>query len=146
MIRNQAGQTIGAQMLARADFTEFSGSVTVYVKGDSGSQALGANGSGVCVNEGHGYYSYTPTQAETDYAHVAFTFVGSGAITFTVQVAPGADLSADVSALSAAVAAIAAKTTKLTFDAGNFLAANVKKINDTALTGDGTADDPWGPD
>lgn len=41
--------------------------------------------------------------------------------------------------------AIQAKTDKLTFDADNALDANVQKINDTDLTGDGTVGTPWGP-
>jgi hypothetical protein len=42
------------------------------------------------------------------------------------------------------VAAIKAKTDKLTFDADNALDANVQKINDVTLLGDGDAV-PWGP-
>jgi hypothetical protein len=42
------------------------------------------------------------------------------------------------------VAAIKAKTDKLTFDADNALDANVQKINDVTLLGDGDAT-PWGP-
>ena len=42
------------------------------------------------------------------------------------------------------VDAIKAKTDKLTFTSGNDLDANVQKINDVALTGDGSAT-PWGP-
>lgn len=109
MLRNTAGQTIGAQMLTAADGTAFTGSVTVHVTGDGGTQATGSVGSGACVHEGNGYHSYAPAQAETNYAHVAFTFVGTGAAPATVQVytkagdaftrlgAPvGASISADI--------------------------------------------------
>jgi hypothetical protein len=37
------------------------------------------------VHEGNGYHSYAPTQAETNYDHIAFTFKGTAAITATVQ-------------------------------------------------------------
>ncbi len=40
--------------------------------------------------------------------------------------------------------AIKAKTDKLTYTSGNDLDANVQKVNDVALTGDGSAT-PWGP-
>jgi hypothetical protein len=42
------------------------------------------------------------------------------------------------------VTAVKAKTDKLTFDADNALDANVQKINDVTLLGDGSAT-PWGP-
>lgn len=85
MIKNTAGQKIGAQLITAADGTEFTGSVTVYVTGDAGTQAAGSVSSGACTHEGHGYHTYAPAQAETNYDLIAFTFVGSGAITATVQ-------------------------------------------------------------
>lgn len=88
MIKNQAGQIIGAQMVTAADGTPFTGAVTVYVTGDGGTQAAGSVGSGACVHEGNGFHSYTPTQSETNYNHVAYTFVGSGAVPVTLQVFP----------------------------------------------------------
>lgn len=41
--------------------------------------------------------------------------------------------------------AIKAKTDKLTFDGDNALDANVQKVNDVTLDGDGTVGNPWGP-
>lgn len=112
MLRNTAGQTIGAQMLTAADGSAFTGAVVAYITGDGGSQAAGSVGSGACVHEGNGYHSYSPAQAETNYAHVAVTFVGTGAAPATVQVytktgdayarlgAPvGASISADIAAV-----------------------------------------------
>ena len=61
----------------------FTGSVSVLVTGDAGAQGAGG---GTVTHEGNGYHSYAPTQAETNYTHVAFTFTGTGAITSTVQV------------------------------------------------------------
>jgi hypothetical protein len=86
MKKNVASQSIGAQMITAADGTEFTGSVTVTITGDNGTQTTGSVGSGACAHEGHGYHSYAPAQAETNFDHIAFTFFGTGAITQTVQV------------------------------------------------------------
>lgn len=86
MQKNVAGQRIGVQMVSTTDGTAFTGTVTVYVTGDAGTQAIGSVGSGVCTHEGNGYHSYAPAQAETNYDLIAFTFIGSGAVPVTVQV------------------------------------------------------------
>jgi hypothetical protein len=117
MRKNVASQAVGAQMVAAADGSAFTGAVTVYVTGDNGTQAAGSVGSGACTHEGNGYHSYAPAQAETNYDHIAFTFIGTGAIPATVQVftqfpqtgdsfarlgAPaGASVSADIAAIEA---------------------------------------------
>jgi hypothetical protein len=117
MRKNVASQAVGAQMVAAADGSAFTGAVTVYVTGDNGTQAAGSVGSGACTHEGNGYHSYAPAQAETNYDHIAFTFTGTGAIPATVQVytsfpqtgdsfarlgAPaGASVSADIAAIEA---------------------------------------------
>lgn len=114
MLKNTAGQAIGAQMIAAADGSAFTGAVTVSVTGDAGAQATGSVGAGACVHEGNGFHTYAPAQAETNYAHVAFTFTGSGAIPATVQTYPiagdaftrlgapvGASISADIAAVQA---------------------------------------------
>jgi hypothetical protein len=88
MKKNVSGQIIGAQMCSATDGSNFTGSVTVYVNGDGGTQSIGSVGSGVCTHEGNGFHSYAPSQAETNYDHVAFTFIGTGAISATVQVYP----------------------------------------------------------
>lgn len=72
-------------MVSATDGSAFTGTVTVYVTGDNGAQALGSVGSGVCIHEGNGYHSYAPAQAETNYDHIAFTFIGTGAVPTTVQ-------------------------------------------------------------
>lgn len=76
-------------MVDAADGSAFTGSVTVAVTGDGGTQATGSVGSGACTHEGNGFHTYTPSQAETNYSHVAFTFTGAGAIPVTLQVYPG---------------------------------------------------------
>jgi hypothetical protein len=88
MKRNVASQFIGAQMVSATDGSAFTSSVTVHVTGDGGTQATGSVGSGACTHEGNGFHTYAPAQAETDSAHVAFTFTGTGAVPATVQVYP----------------------------------------------------------
>jgi len=86
MKKNVAGQTVAAQLIASADGSNVTtGTTTVYVLGDGGTQGAG---SGTVTHEGNGLWSYVPTQAETNYDHVAFTFTNSSAITTTVQVYP----------------------------------------------------------
>lgn len=122
MKKNVASQVIGAQMVSASDGSAFTGTVTVYVTGDAGTQAVGAVGNGVCVHEGNGFHTYAPSQAETNSDHIAFTFVGTGAVPATVQVytnfpqtgdtftrigAPvGASISADLATIDGIVDAI----------------------------------------
>jgi len=86
MKKNISGQKIGAQLVSATDGSAFTGSVTVYVTGDAGTQAAGSVGSGACTHEGNGYHTYAPAQAETNYDLVAFTFVGTGAVPVTIQI------------------------------------------------------------
>lgn len=108
MKKNVSGQTVGAQMTTAADGSPFTGSVTVYITGDNGSQGAGSVGAGACTHKGKGYHSYAPSQGETNFDHVAFTFEGTGAITQTVQERP--------TTILADAAAINAKTTNLPSD------------------------------
>lgn len=86
MKKNVASQKIGCQMVSASDGSAFTGSVTVSVTVDAGTQATGSVGSGACTHEGNGYHTYAPAQAETNGDLVAFTFTGTGAIPATVQV------------------------------------------------------------
>lgn len=86
MKKNVASQVIGAQCITAADGSAFTGSVTCYVTGDGGTQAAGSVSSGACTHEGNGFQTYAPAQAETNYDHIAFTFVGTGMIPVTIQV------------------------------------------------------------
>jgi len=115
--KNVSSQVVGAQMVSASDGSAFTGAVTCYVTGNGGTQAVGSVGSGACTHEGNGFHTYTPAQAETNYDHVAFTFIGTGAVPVTVQIyttfpqtgdnytrlgAPvGASLSADIAAVQA---------------------------------------------
>ena len=53
-------------MVSASDGSAFTGTVTVYVTVDGGTQAIGSTGSGVCTHEGNGFHSYVPTSGETD--------------------------------------------------------------------------------
>lgn len=86
MKKNVASQFVGCQLVSATDGSAFTGSVTVYVTGDAGTQAAGSVGSGACTHEGNGFHTYAPAQAETNYDHVAFTFIGTGAVPSTVQI------------------------------------------------------------
>ncbi len=86
MKKNVAGQKVGCQMVSASDGSAFTGSVTVAVTIDAGTQATGSVGSGACAHEGNGYHTYAPAQAETNGDLLAFTFTGTGAIPATVQV------------------------------------------------------------
>lgn len=83
MKKNVASQSIGAQMITASDGSNFTGTVTVVITIDNGTQS--ASGGTAPAHEGNGYHSYRPTQAETNGDHIAFTFTGTGAITTTVQ-------------------------------------------------------------
>lgn len=120
MRKNVASQVVGAQMIAAADGTAFTGSVTVAVTGDGGTQATGSVGSGACTHEGGGFHTYAPAQAETNYSHVAFTFSGTGAIPVTVQVYPN----------------------QITYTVAGQVDANVQYINDAEVVGNGD-ETPW---
>ena len=126
MKKNVASQFVGCQLVSATDGSAFTGSVTVYVTGDAGTQAAGSVGAGACTHEGNGFHTYAPAQAETNYDHVAFTFIGTGAVPSTVQIftsfpqtgdnyarlgAPaGASVSADVAAIKAETATILSDT------------------------------------
>ena len=86
MRKNTASQTVCAQLNALTDGSAVTtGTTTVYVLGDAGTQG---SGGGTVTHEGQGCWSYVPTQAETNYTHVAYTFVNAAAISQTVNVYP----------------------------------------------------------
>lgn len=118
MRRNVASQVVGAQLVALADGTDVtSGTTTVYVTGDNGTQTAG---SGTVTHKGNGLWNYVPTQAETNYQHVVFTFKNTLAITASVQQYP------------------------VIRDANGYAGVDIKKINAVTVNGDG-AGTPWGP-
>lgn len=87
MKKNVAGQKIGAQLVSKTDGSPVTtGTTTIYITGDAGTQAVGTVGAGACTHEGNGYWTYSPDIAETNYDLIAFTFVNAAACNPTVQV------------------------------------------------------------
>lgn len=173
MRKNTAGQVIGAQMINATTGAAFTGSVTVYVTVDGGTQAAGSVGSGACTHEGNGFHTYAPAQAETNGDHVAFTFTGTGAIPATVQVYPafpqtgdafarlgapaGASIAADAAAIKAVVDDVLIDTAEIGTD-GNGLTALATSVDlsnvatqitnlttDIGTNGLGLTALPWNP-
>lgn len=86
MRKNIAGQYVDAHLSARTDGSPVtSGTTNVFVTGDNGTQTAGA---GAVVHKGNGLWCYSPTQAETNYNHVVFSFVNSAAVNAGVQLYP----------------------------------------------------------
>lgn len=85
MIRGQAGQVVGAQINTAAG-AAYAGAVTVYVDGDHTGQVIGSVGAGAANNRGNGYYDYVPAAAETQFDHIAFTFLPAAAVAVTVPI------------------------------------------------------------
>lgn len=87
MKKNVASQSVSAQMITASDGSDFTGTVTVLITIDNGTQS--ASGGTAPAHEGNGLHSYTPTQTETNGDQLAFTFTGSGAITQTKTIYTG---------------------------------------------------------
>lgn len=116
MKKNTASQAIGVQMVSSSDGSAFTGAVSVNVTIDNGIQSAGVGTAP--AHEGNGYHSYTPTQAETNGDHLAFTFTGTGAIPATVQMHTSFPQSVDNAT------AIADIPTTAEFEARTLLAAD----------------------
>lgn len=86
MRKNISGQAIGAQLINKGDGSNVTtGTTTVYVTGDAGTQAIGTVGSGLATHEGNGFWTYAPSADETNFDHIAFAFVNTLAVTSTIQ-------------------------------------------------------------
>ena len=77
MLKNVAGQNITALLLDTAGAAVTTGTTTVYVTGDAGTQAS----MGTATHEGNGVWSIDVTQAESNYDDIGFTWVNAGAVT-----------------------------------------------------------------
>ena len=115
MIKGAANQSIGAQMIDRSTGDAFTGTVTVYITIDAGTQGIGTVGGGACVHEGNGYHTYRPSQDETNGDLIAFTFVGSNALPQTIQVTTVT--AAQNAALQAATGTFAVEVNEIVTDA-----------------------------
>lgn len=85
MRKNVASQNVACQINSAVDGTPITSSVTIRVNGDGGTQGAGG---GTLTHEGNGAWNYVPTQAETNFAHVAFTFLHSTGVAQTINVYP----------------------------------------------------------
>jgi hypothetical protein len=77
MLKNVAGQNITALLLDTDGVAVTTGTTTVYVTGDAGTQAS----MGTATHEGNGEWSIDVTQAECNYDDIGFTWVNTGAVT-----------------------------------------------------------------
>lgn len=82
MKKSVAGQHIAAMVVSATDGSAVTSGVAVVISGDGGAQ--GASG-GTLTHLGGGHWDYAPTQAETNYDHIAFVFSKAGAISVVVQ-------------------------------------------------------------
>lgn len=152
MRRNVASQVVGAQMVSATDGSAFTGAVTCYVTVDGGTQAAGGTGSGACTHEGNGFHTYVPTQGETNGAHVAFTFTGTGAVPVTVQVYPtvyGSTGIAEANLTQISGSAVSASTAQLGVNVVNFggsagtFASGIPSVALTTNAINAVADQVW---
>ena len=74
MLKNTASQSISALILDTAGAPVLTGTTTVYVTGDAGSQAS----AGTATYSGNGVWNFAPSQANTNYDEISFLF-SSGA-------------------------------------------------------------------
>lgn len=139
MKKNVASQIVSAQLVSKTDGSDVtSGTTTVYVTGDGGTQATGTVGSGAATHEGNGTWTYAPSQAETNFDQVTFTFVNSNAVTACIQIYTSfpqtgdsfARLGAPAGAsVSADVAAVKVDTAAILVDTGTTLDAKIDAID-----------------
>lgn len=108
MIRGQDFQPVGCNIRNATTGAAWTSPVNVWVKGDLNAAALGTVGGGTVTPDARGYAEYVPSAAETDFAHLAFTFDAAGALGDTVQIQTVSP--AEVSALQSAtgIASVAA--------------------------------------
>ena len=139
MLKNISGQFVGVQMVSSTDGSAFSGSVTVYVTIDNGTQTIGSVGSGVCSHKGNGLHNYAPSQAETNGNSIQFTFIGTGAVPQTIQFETLPTTGVLAPTVAGRTIAISATTGKVTAEAVELDSADkatlVDLIWDEPLTG-----------
>lgn len=106
MKKNVAGQSIGAQLFSAIDGSAITSAASVFVQGDTGSQSAGAGSAP--THRGNGFHTYEPTQAETNFDCVAFTFTATDAVPATVRVYTTYPQSVDIPTAAVVVAAVLA--------------------------------------
>lgn len=134
MRKNTAGQYVGFQVYSTTDGTPVtSGSPTIYVTKDGGTQA---SGGGTVTHEGNGQWTYQPTQAETNGNHVVYSFSLSGAMAGPVNVFPvGYDeTDAALGLNNVSAADVNAQCDTAIADASLATAASIAALNDLSAT------------
>lgn len=99
MLKNIASQVISALLLDTLGAPVTTGTTSVYVTGDAGTQSLG----GTAIHEGNGLWTFLPSQANTNYDHIAFTFVNGGAVNSNIQLFTGVNVAQIAGSTTAAV-------------------------------------------
>jgi hypothetical protein len=117
VIRGVSGQIVNGQLVDVGTGGAFVGAVTVYVDGDNTGQVIGSVGGGAASARGNGAYSYVPSAAETDFAHVDFVFKGVGAVGGGQNVQIDTVTPAQVQALATATGLGSVSVTDLLTDA-----------------------------
>jgi hypothetical protein len=85
MKKNLANQNIAAQINSVTTGGPITSGVSIFLNPNNTGQVAG---TGVLVHAGNGSWVYTPTQAETNYNYIAFTFVCATGINQTINVYP----------------------------------------------------------
>ena len=129
MLKNIAAQFVGVQMVSSSDGTAFSGTVTVYVTVDNGTQTIGSVGSGVCAHKGNGLHNYAPSQAETNGNSIQFTFIGTGAIPQTIQFETLPTTGVLAPTVANRTIAVSATTGKVTAEAVELDSATIQQLD-----------------
>jgi|SRR5579864_3240567 len=154
LIRNTASQTVYGQVNSRVDGSPITAGVSVAVSIDGG--AFVAGGGGAPLHLSNGGWIYSPTQAETNGAMIAFQWASGAAINVTkdystrggdaftrLGVPAGASIAADIAQiqaeelLEATASALAALSAKIGNPAGATLAADIAALAGTLAAGVG---------
>lgn len=83
MRKNVASQNISGMMVSATTGAPLTSAVSVFVTGDGGTQNAGG---GTTTHKGNGQWNYAPTQAETNFNHIAFTFTHASGVNQVVNV------------------------------------------------------------
>ena len=118
MKKNTAGQYICCQLTTAAGSAVTSGTTTVNVTIDGGTQG---SGSGTIAHNGNGLWTYAATQADTNGNNIVFQFLNAAAVTSIMQVYT------------------------IPYDAtSGYPRVELKAVNSVTVNGNGSST-PWGP-
>ena len=136
MLKNVAGQNITALLLDTNGAAVTTGTTTVYITADAGTQTS----MGTATHEGNGEWSIDVTQAESNCDDAGFTWVNTGAVTVHQHVftrdlpANFSDLSITATTGRVDVAAVAG-TAQTANDNGNDINTLINRVIGTIAAG-----------